>query len=113
VARYRTPDQYRYYFHFFWVKFFLTLLTGEKWHSRRKILTPAFHFDILQQFVATFNDETDKLVRVLEENCGKAPVNVVPIVTNFTLQSIGGMKVKKKHHTNHEWVLGLAPPLKF
>jgi cytochrome P450 family 4 len=72
-----------------WLGTGLLTSTGEKWHSRRKILTPAFHFDILQQFVATFNDETDKLVRVLEENCGKAPVNVVPIVTNFTLQSIG------------------------
>lgn len=60
---------------------------GEKWHKRRKILTPAFHFNILQQFLNIFNEETEKLIQKLSEDCGKA-IDVVPPVTNFTLQSI-------------------------
>ncbi|XP_015839031.1 cytochrome P450 4C1 isoform X2 [Tribolium castaneum] len=60
---------------------------GAKWHQRRKILTPAFHFNILQQFLNIFNDETEKLVLRLGEDCGRT-IDVVPPVTNFTLQSI-------------------------
>ena len=41
--------------------FFVCNLTGKKWHDRRKIIKPAFHFKILESFVNTF-DRLGKIV---------------------------------------------------
>ena len=35
---------------------------GEKWKKHRKMLTPAFHFDILKQYVPVYNEVLDKLL---------------------------------------------------
>nr|CAD7606870.1 unnamed protein product [Timema genevievae] len=51
--------------------------TGAKWHSRRKLLTPAFHFKILEEFIPIFNKNSNILVEKLSEYVDKdyAPIN--------------------------------------
>ena len=67
------------------------LLTSkaEKWHQRRRMLTPAFHFDILKEFFHVFKEESDKLVEIFEESAGKV-VDIIPISCQFTLNTICG-----------------------
>jgi cytochrome P450 family 4 len=87
-----------------WLGTGLLTSTGSKWQMRRKILTPAFHFNILQQFVGIFNEETDKLVEVLMDECDKPAVNITPHVTQFTLKTIAetAMGTKLKFTTTKE-----------
>lgn len=65
--------------------------TGDKWHQRRKILTPTFHFNILQSFLQTFHDECRKLVTQLDEDSGKGITTALqPLSTKVTLNTICG-----------------------
>nr|WCC58135.1 cytochrome P450 [Pharsalia antennata] len=71
-----------------WLGNGLLLSQGKKWRNRRKILTPAFHFSILQDFVNIFNKETEDLVKKLEKHCDEPYIDVVEPITEFTLCSI-------------------------
>ncbi|KAF4517607.1 hypothetical protein B566_EDAN002838, partial [Ephemera danica] len=63
---------------------------GEKWHSRRKLLTPAFHFSILDQFLPIFCDKTRILVEKLQAAASTNPdgFDIVPYITRCTLDLI-------------------------
>ncbi|KAG5883146.1 hypothetical protein JTB14_033397 [Gonioctena quinquepunctata] len=82
--------------------------TGTKWQTRRKILTPAFHFTILQQFVTVFNNETDRLVDVLKKEVGKSWTNIVPLISEFTLYTIAessmGTKLNKENKEDKRYM---------
>ncbi|RZB40442.1 cytochrome P450 monooxygenase CYP4Q9, partial [Asbolus verrucosus] len=72
---------------------------GSKWHNRRKILTPSFHFNILQEFINIFNEETGKLVKMFKSECHNSYIDVTDYIGDFTLNTIGesviGQKYKK------------------
>ena len=40
--------------------------SGEKWRSRRRLLTPAFHFKILQDFLVIMNEHSEIFVNKLK-----------------------------------------------
>lgn len=48
----------------------LTVGNRKKWHNRRKVLTPGFHFSILEFFVQVFDRQADILLRKLEKYAG-------------------------------------------
>ncbi|XP_064543616.1 cytochrome P450 4p1-like [Drosophila montana] len=61
--------------------------TDKKWHTRRKMLTPTFHFNILGQFEETFKTESLKFVKQFEgkdETC----ISLSELIPRFTLNSI-------------------------
>lgn len=77
-----------FYFH---LNFFLS--TGEKWKTRRKLLTPTFHFRILHDFVEVFNKQAGILAKKLEVHAdGKTVVNVFSDIALCTLDVICGKR---------------------
>ncbi|RWS24152.1 cytochrome P450 4c3-like protein, partial [Leptotrombidium deliense] len=70
-----------------WLGTGLLTSSGEKWRSRRKFLTPSFHFRILNDFIPTMNKHFRYLVEKLRQENGK-PVDVVTHVQLATLDVI-------------------------
>ncbi|XP_011701315.1 PREDICTED: cytochrome P450 4C1-like [Wasmannia auropunctata] len=61
---------------------------GAKWHSRRKLLTPTFHFNILQQFVKILIEEAEKMTKSLKNTEGIVVKDLIPFVSKHTLNAI-------------------------
>nr|XP_053639026.1 cytochrome P450 4c3-like isoform X2 [Cherax quadricarinatus]XP_053639084.1 cytochrome P450 4c3-like isoform X2 [Cherax quadricarinatus] len=73
-----------------WLGTGLLTATGSKWHSRRKLLTPAFHFKILEDFLEVFNNQGNKMVQKLKQKADGKPFDIFPFVTLCTLDVICG-----------------------
>ena len=46
--------------------------TGNKWRRNRRLLTPAFHFQILENFFDVFNKNAEILCEQLDEAIGNS-----------------------------------------
>ncbi|XP_068155926.1 cytochrome P450 4p1-like [Drosophila tropicalis] len=65
----------------------LLIASGQKWHSRRKMLTPTFHFNIMGQFQEVFKTESLKFVQpFLKEE--EIDITLNDIIPRFTLNTI-------------------------
>lgn len=69
-------------------------MKGKRWRSRRRMLTPAFHFQILENFFDVFNDQSRQLIKELEAAAASpaddGSVNVYKILTQCALDIICG-----------------------
>lgn len=72
-----------------WLGTGLLISTGDKWHKRRKILTPSFHFQILEKFVEIMDEHGKVLVEKLKKFVGKE-VDVFPLANLYALDVICG-----------------------
>lgn len=74
-----------------WLNEGLLVSKGRKWFKRRKIITPAFHFKILEQYVETFENQGKGLVKNLNEmvKAGK-PFEFYNLINLYTLDVICG-----------------------
>lgn len=71
-----------------WLGTGLLTSSGSKWRSRRKLLTPAFHFRILEDFLPAVNDQSNVLVRKLGELGKDCSCDIVPLITLCALDII-------------------------
>jgi cytochrome P450 family 4 len=74
--------------------------TGQKWHTHRKMITPAFHFSILDSFVEVFSEKSGILVRKLQKEVGSQGFDIYPYITNCTLDIICGKHMCLLLHIN-------------
>ncbi|KAH8407636.1 hypothetical protein KR222_008526 [Zaprionus bogoriensis] len=61
--------------------------TDKKWHTRRKMLTPTFHFNILSQFEEIFKTESLKFVQQFQGK-SETDISLSELIPRFTLNSI-------------------------
>ncbi|KAK7478152.1 hypothetical protein BaRGS_00030599 [Batillaria attramentaria] len=65
------PKPSMYYFALPWLGTGLLLANGERWARSRRLLTPAFHFDILKPYVGISNRAADLLVNRIAKHAEK------------------------------------------
>uniref|UniRef100_A0A2R5LGZ8 Putative p450 n=1 Tax=Ornithodoros turicata TaxID=34597 RepID=A0A2R5LGZ8_9ACAR len=68
-----------------WLGTGLLTSDGPKWRRRRKMLTPAFHFRILEDFVGPMNVHARNMVLRLKDLKHKDFVDIVPLAAHCTL----------------------------
>ncbi|KAL6420526.1 hypothetical protein ACFW04_012015 [Cataglyphis niger] len=71
-----------------WIGTGLFTSTGAKWRERRKILTPAFHFNILNQFADILIKEGNCMTKSLKDVGGVVVKDIVPFISEHTLNAI-------------------------
>lgn len=86
--------------------------SGEKWRAHRKLLTPSFHFCILENFMPVFNEQSEILVSKLMAKAGKGRFDIYPYVTLCTLDiicdSAMGKRIDAQLNKNPEYVKALS-----
>ncbi|KAF4791748.1 cytochrome P450 4V2 [Turdus rufiventris] len=95
---------YLYKFLHPWLGTGLLTSTGDKWRSRRKMITPTFHFAILNDFLEVMNEQGNILVNKLEKHVDKEPFNVFMDITLCALDIIceKAEELKNTKQTKHD-----------
>ncbi|GFS61343.1 cytochrome P450 4c3 [Nephila pilipes] len=90
------------------------LLTSkkDKWRYRRKLLTPSFHFRILDEFIPIFNEQANIFVSKIAANMESAPwIDITPLTSLCTLDIICetamGKKIKAQINNESPYVKAL------
>ncbi|XP_062564536.1 cytochrome P450 4d2-like [Armigeres subalbatus] len=91
-----------------WLGKGLLISSGEKWFHRRKIITPTFHFKILEGFAEVFNRETEVLMDKLRKHDGQDEFDIYDYISLHALDSICetsmGVRINAQNDPNNQYV---------
>ncbi|XP_055641756.1 cytochrome P450 4d1-like [Toxorhynchites rutilus septentrionalis] len=92
-----------------WLGEGLLTSSNRKWHSHRKIITPTFHFKILEQFVEIFDHQSSIFIEQLGPRAASGrSFDVFPLVTLCALdvicESAMGTKVYAQTNSDSDYV---------
>ncbi|KAG9272604.1 cytochrome P450 4V2 [Astyanax mexicanus] len=91
-----------------WLGTGLLTSTGDKWRSRRKMLTPTFHFSILADFLDVMNEQSDILIQKMQKHVGGEPFNCFSYITLCALDIICetamGRRIYAQSNADSEYV---------
>ncbi|XP_048770394.2 cytochrome P450 4F2-like [Ostrea edulis] len=85
--RHTTGGSYRFLLP--WLGDGLLLSEGRKWERNRRLLTPAFHFDILKPYVQIYNDVACVFLEKFQSACdSKQSIEIYSLVSLATLDTM-------------------------
>ncbi|XP_037039616.1 cytochrome P450 4d1-like isoform X2 [Bradysia coprophila] len=91
-----------------WLHDGLLLSSGYKWLQRRKLLTPAFHFKVLEEYTKIFDRQSSVFVDILSKYKTTDKVELFPLVGLCTLDVICeaamGIELNAQRNANLEYV---------
>uniref|UniRef100_A0A8C6ZWL4 Cytochrome P450 4B1-like n=1 Tax=Nothoprocta perdicaria TaxID=30464 RepID=A0A8C6ZWL4_NOTPE len=76
----------------------LLVTSGAKWFQHRKLLTPAFHYDVLKPYMRLMSDSVKVMLDKWEKNKERKPVELFHDVSLMTLDTI--MKCAFSYNTS-------------
>ncbi|RZF41239.1 hypothetical protein LSTR_LSTR010467 [Laodelphax striatellus] len=76
---------------------------GNRWRKLRKMVNPTFHQKLLENFLTTFNEQSEVMVQRLEEQVGKPTFDIGDYTAKCTLDFLCGtlMGVKSKEQIDN------------
>lgn len=84
----KVEKAFSYQFYAKWLGQSTVISSGERWSKLRKLVTPAFHFQILEDFVKIFDEQAQVFVKRLAAT-NTTCIDVVPFIQNYTVDVIG------------------------
>ncbi|KAL7737593.1 hypothetical protein ACLKA6_007707 [Drosophila palustris] len=74
--------------------------SGLRWSTHRKLIQPAFHLNLLEQFIGTFVDASQSLNEHLDASALDMEINIAKYVNNCVIdilnEAVLGVPIKKK-----------------
>lgn len=91
-----------------WLGTGLITSSDNKWRNRRKLLTPAFHFRILENFQDIFNEQSNILIKKIKEKKENEIFDISEIIPLCTLDIIGdsamGVNINAQNQSDNDYV---------